>query len=94
MIRALRIAASAGCLLIASGCATLPDTQFLTQDYQAQAARFQNAWGECIATSGAGNTLGEREVGQRRVRITHGARPSWWFPHAPSDGVMTKPAIS
>jgi cardiolipin synthase A/B len=45
MIRALRVAASAGCLLIASGCTTLPDTQFLTQDYRAQAARFQSAWG-------------------------------------------------
>jgi hypothetical protein len=41
MIRDLRIAASAGCLLIASGCATLPDTQFLTQDYQAQAGVFK-----------------------------------------------------
>ena len=46
MIRALKIAAAAACcLLIASGCATLPDTQFLTKRYATQAAQFENARG-------------------------------------------------
>jgi cardiolipin synthase A/B len=46
MIRILKIAAAtATCLSIATGCATLPDTQFLTKRYAAQEARFENARG-------------------------------------------------
>lgn len=44
MIRALKIAA-ASLSLMAAGCASLPDTQFLSQRYTAQATRFQDAWG-------------------------------------------------
>jgi cardiolipin synthase A/B len=44
MIRALKIAAAAIAAFTA-GCATLPDTQFLSEDYAVQASRFQNAWG-------------------------------------------------
>jgi cardiolipin synthase A/B len=75
MIRALRIAASAGCLLIASGCATLPHTQFLTQDYQAQAARFQNAWGPLSARRSAAivaelkRTSGDLDILDRQIAL-------------------------
>ncbi len=37
--------AAAYCLLIAVGCAKLPDTQFLTKRYVAQSAQFKNAYG-------------------------------------------------
>lgn len=43
--RPLAIAAAAGLALMASGCATLPDTQFLSEQYTTQASRFQGAWG-------------------------------------------------
>ena len=34
------------CLAVAAaGCASLPDTQFLSDRYEGQASRFQNAWG-------------------------------------------------
>lgn len=50
MIRALkRVATAACCLSIAAGCASLPDTQFLTDRYATQAARFENAWGPLSA---------------------------------------------
>jgi cardiolipin synthase A/B len=45
MMHGFRLAA-AGCVaLAASGCAILPDTQFLSERYETQASRFQNAWG-------------------------------------------------
>jgi cardiolipin synthase len=48
--RALKFAAAAVCcLLIAAGCATLPDTQFLTERYATQAARFESARGALSA---------------------------------------------
>ncbi len=54
MIRALRTAAAAACcLLIAAGCATLPDTQFLTERYATQAARFESARGSLSAKRSA-----------------------------------------
>jgi cardiolipin synthase len=43
MIRALGIAAAAACSLLAAGCATLPDTQFLTERYATQSAQFESA---------------------------------------------------
>jgi cardiolipin synthase A/B len=75
MIRALRIAASTGCLLIASGCATLPDTQFLTQDYRTQAARFQSAWGPVSARRSAAivaelkRTSGDLDILDRQIAL-------------------------
>jgi len=45
MIRILELAAAACCVLVAAGCASLPDTQFLTERYAAQSARFENARG-------------------------------------------------
>lgn len=42
---AARIAAAACLALAASGCAVLPDTQFLSQRYETQASHFRNAWG-------------------------------------------------
>jgi cardiolipin synthase len=46
MIGALYTAGAAVlCLVFATGCATLPDTQFLTEQYTTQAARFENARG-------------------------------------------------
>ena len=53
MIRTLRTAAAACCLLIAAGCATLPDTQFLTERYATQAARFESARGSLSAKRSA-----------------------------------------
>lgn len=45
-MRALGIAvAAACCMLTAAGCATLPDTEFLSERYVAQAARFESAQG-------------------------------------------------
>lgn len=50
MITALKSAAAAACCsLLATGCATLPDTQFLTERYIAQAAHFKDAWGTISA---------------------------------------------
>ena len=54
MLRALKTFATAAyCLLFASGCATLPDTQFLTERYAAQAAQFENARGPLSARRSA-----------------------------------------
>lgn len=54
MIIALKsIVAAICCLLLAAGCATLPDTQFLTERYIAQAAQFKNAWGPISAKRSA-----------------------------------------
>ncbi len=46
-------AASAACLLLASGCASLPDTEFLSDRYVAQSAQFQSAWGPISAKRSA-----------------------------------------
>jgi cardiolipin synthase len=43
MTRALRITVAAACSLVAAGCATLPDTQFLTERYATQSAKFESA---------------------------------------------------
>jgi cardiolipin synthase A/B len=43
--RLFKLAAAACVALAAAGCASLPDTQFLSERYQTQASRFQNAWG-------------------------------------------------
>jgi cardiolipin synthase len=40
-----RTVAVAALSLVAAGCASLPDTQFLTGRYETQASHFQNAWG-------------------------------------------------
>ena len=54
MIRALRNSAVAACsVLIAAACATLPDTQFLTERYTLQAARFESARGPLSAKQSA-----------------------------------------
>ena len=45
MTRILEFAAAACCVLAAAGCASLPDTQFLTERYATQSARFENARG-------------------------------------------------
>ena len=46
--------ASAACLsLVVAACGTLPDTQFLSDRYQAQASRFQDAWGPLSARRSA-----------------------------------------
>lgn len=46
MMRTLKITvATAYCLLIATGCATLPDTEFLTERYATQSAQFESARG-------------------------------------------------
>ena len=52
MIRALRVAV-VGILLLAGGCATLPDTRFLTERYATQAARIENARGPLSAKRSA-----------------------------------------
>jgi cardiolipin synthase A/B len=62
-------------LLVASGCATLPDTQFLTQDYQAQSARFQSAWGPLSAKRSAAivaelkRTSGDLDILDRQIAL-------------------------
>ena len=45
MARWLAVAATASWLLLAGGCASLPDTAFLTERYTVQAARFEGARG-------------------------------------------------
>jgi cardiolipin synthase len=63
------------CLLAASGCATLPDTQFLTQDYTTQAARFQSAWGPVSARRSAAivaelkRTSGDLDILDRQIAL-------------------------
>jgi len=52
MIRATRIAAAC-CVAAAGGCATLPDTEFLSERYVAQSARFENARGPLTARRSA-----------------------------------------
>src|SRR3954469_14232420 len=44
-----RKTATASCLVALAGCASLPDTQFLSERYTAQAARFENARGPLSA---------------------------------------------
>jgi cardiolipin synthase A/B len=52
--RALKLAAVATyCLLIAAGCATLPNSEFLKERHAAQAARFESALGEVSAKRSA-----------------------------------------
>ena len=54
MITKLKLAAAAACCsLLSTGCATLPDTQFLTEHYIAQAAHFKDAWGTISAKRSA-----------------------------------------
>jgi len=48
-----RAAALAFCLLVAAGCATLPNTDALIQRHTAQAARFENARGQVSARKSA-----------------------------------------
>jgi cardiolipin synthase len=45
--------ASSALLLIVSGCATLPDTEFLSDRYVTQSARFESAWGPISAKRSA-----------------------------------------
>lgn len=52
MIRALRVT-SACLLLLAGGCATLPDTRFISERYATQAARIENARGPLSAARSA-----------------------------------------
>ena len=52
MIRATRVAAAV-LLLLAAGCASMPDTRFLSERYQTQAARLQNARGPLSAKRSA-----------------------------------------
>jgi len=74
-IRALGIAAATGTFLIASGCATLPDTQFLTQDYKTQSARFESAWGPLSAKRSAAivaelkRTSGDLDILDRQIAL-------------------------
>src|SRR6185369_4317318 len=73
--RVLGIAACVGWLLGAGGCATLPDTQFLSQDYRAQAARFQSAWGPLSAKRSAAivaelkRTSGDLDILDRQIAL-------------------------
>lgn len=51
--QALRAAAAAGIGALLTACATLPDTQFLSERYETQASRFRDAWGPLSAKKGA-----------------------------------------
>jgi cardiolipin synthase A/B len=51
--RLLLIGIAAVGVWLASGCATLPDTQFLKHRYTTQAAQFKNAWGPISAKRSA-----------------------------------------
>ena len=53
MMRTLWNSAAACCLLLAVGCATLPDTRFLTESYTQQAARFESVRGPLSAKRSA-----------------------------------------
>ncbi len=54
MMLTLKIAVAAACFLcVSTGCATLPDTEFLTERYAAQSAQFQSAWGPLSAKKSA-----------------------------------------
>ena len=53
LIRATTMAAVASLSLMLAGCGTLPDTQFLSERYETQASRFDNAWGPLSARKSA-----------------------------------------
>ncbi|HEY8050132.1 MAG TPA: cardiolipin synthase [Ramlibacter sp.] len=53
MMRASKLAAAGGLALALAGCASLPDTQFLSDRYEQQASHFQNAWGPLSAKRSA-----------------------------------------
>src|SRR4051812_39321943 len=53
LFRAPTVAAVASVSLFIAGCGTLPDTQFLSARYEAQASHFQNAWGPLSAKKSA-----------------------------------------
>lgn len=53
LIIRLRLLFVSICVLMATGCATLPDTQFLTDKYRTQAAQFENARGPISAKRSA-----------------------------------------
>jgi cardiolipin synthase A/B len=50
---ACRWGAPACLVMLVAGCASLPDTQFLSERYDTQASRFQNAWGPLSAKKSA-----------------------------------------
>src|SRR4051812_44789205 len=49
MIRVYKTAVALCVLLINAGCASLPDTQFLSDRYEKQASHFKSAWGPLSA---------------------------------------------
>jgi cardiolipin synthase len=55
---ALGFAACVVWALLSAGCATLPDTEFLSDRYVAQAAQFENAWGPISAKQSAAIVAG------------------------------------
>jgi len=52
-VSAFRLAAAACVMLGTASCGSLPDTQFLSRNYETQASRFQNAWGPLSAKRSA-----------------------------------------
>jgi cardiolipin synthase A/B len=53
LTRAFEALAALALSLLVGGCGTLPDTQFLSERYQAQASHFRNAWGPLSARKSA-----------------------------------------
>jgi cardiolipin synthase A/B len=68
MIRAMRLATALWCSATLAGCATLPDTQFLTKRYVRQAARFESARG-ALSEKQSAALLGElkRKAGDLNI---------------------------
>ncbi len=73
--RTFSIASAACCLLVASGCATLPDTRFLSERYVKQSARFQSARGPLSARRSAAvvaqlkRTSGDLDILDKQIAL-------------------------
>jgi cardiolipin synthase len=52
-VRAFHAVAAVALALLVGGCASLPDTQFLSDRYETQASHFRNAWGPLSARKSA-----------------------------------------
>ena len=86
MNRFLRLAAAACFLTVAAGCATLPNTEFLSERYVTQKARFESARGPLSAKQSAAimaelkRKSGNLDILDRQVALEQVYHPALHIP--------------